>query len=483
MPATAHEIAEAVRARELDAVEVVERALREVEAHPELNAFITVCAEQAVARARNGVDGPLAGVPLLVKDVFDTAGSAPPRGRDLRRARAGYVGARGAGARSGGRDRDRQDGLRRIRLGSNRAERHLRRCPQPQTPRLDHRRLEQRQRGGAGRRDAPLALGSDTGGSVRMPAACCDVVGMKPRLGALRPAACFRSARALTPPGRWRAPPPTARAATRCSPATPAGGRSSNAPGRRAHRDAAAGSGWTGGRSRRARAGVLDGAGGAWDELRGGRASRPGGRRLAGVLRRGRRHPPGTFPARATSTGRSSEPSSTTPSTCPRRHSTRADTRSHHGGSARGPSRALTRSCVRRSVCTRSRPPTSTSSKSRVPFSAYTRAFSFLGGRRSRSATFSLRRASRTCCSRSRSRGSEPGHPPANGSRRQRPQPAQPGVEPEMCGQGEAKPAPGRAGWARQPSQARTAGRAGAGRTGRHPIRRAGAPSPRPGPA
>lgn len=37
----------------------------------------------------------------------------------------------------------------------------------------------------------PLALGTDTGGSVRMPAACCDVVGMKPRLGDISTAGVF----------------------------------------------------------------------------------------------------------------------------------------------------------------------------------------------------------------------------------------------------------------------------------------------------
>ena len=38
---------------------------------------------------------------------------------------------------------------------------------------------------------APLAIGTDTGGSVRMPAACCEVVGMKPRIGALPAAGVF----------------------------------------------------------------------------------------------------------------------------------------------------------------------------------------------------------------------------------------------------------------------------------------------------
>jgi Asp-tRNA(Asn)/Glu-tRNA(Gln) amidotransferase A subunit family amidase len=71
---TAPEVARAVRAGELHQAETVEQALRALEAHAELNAVITLCAEEALARAWEAVDGPLAGVPLLVKDVFDTAG-------------------------------------------------------------------------------------------------------------------------------------------------------------------------------------------------------------------------------------------------------------------------------------------------------------------------------------------------------------------------------------------------------------------------
>ena len=70
----AAEIAAAVRAGELDPRESIERALARGEERPDLNAFITLCTEQAMARAQDCVDGPLAGVPLLVKDVFDTAG-------------------------------------------------------------------------------------------------------------------------------------------------------------------------------------------------------------------------------------------------------------------------------------------------------------------------------------------------------------------------------------------------------------------------
>jgi aspartyl-tRNA(Asn)/glutamyl-tRNA(Gln) amidotransferase subunit A len=58
---------------------------------------------------------------------------------------------------------------------------------------------------------APLALGSDTGGSVRMPAACCDVVGMKPRLGALPTGGMFPLCPSFDAPG------PMARTAADCA--------------------------------------------------------------------------------------------------------------------------------------------------------------------------------------------------------------------------------------------------------------------------
>ena len=70
----AGEIAGAVASGEMSALEAVEDALARIEARPELRAVITVCGEQALARARVGVQGRLAGVPLLVKDLIDTAG-------------------------------------------------------------------------------------------------------------------------------------------------------------------------------------------------------------------------------------------------------------------------------------------------------------------------------------------------------------------------------------------------------------------------
>jgi Asp-tRNA(Asn)/Glu-tRNA(Gln) amidotransferase A subunit family amidase len=71
---TAAEIARAVRAGALEPAEAIERALAKIAARPDLAALITVCPERALARARERADGPLAGVPLLVKDIFDTAG-------------------------------------------------------------------------------------------------------------------------------------------------------------------------------------------------------------------------------------------------------------------------------------------------------------------------------------------------------------------------------------------------------------------------
>lgn len=186
MPASAEEIARAVRGREVDAVEVVERALREVEARADLNAFVTVCAEPALTRARGGVDGPLAGVPLLVKDIFDTAGVRTTAGSRIHAERvpstsaAAVLALEAAGAIVIGKT-----GCDEFAWGVTGQNAWYGDVANPRRPGRITGGSSSGNAAALAAGIAPLALGSDTGGSVRMPAACCDVVGMKPRIGAL----------------------------------------------------------------------------------------------------------------------------------------------------------------------------------------------------------------------------------------------------------------------------------------------------------
>lgn len=69
------ELAERIRGRELSSVELVELFLERIERiDPQLNAYVTVDAEGALAAAREPRDGPFAGVPISIKDLTDTAG-------------------------------------------------------------------------------------------------------------------------------------------------------------------------------------------------------------------------------------------------------------------------------------------------------------------------------------------------------------------------------------------------------------------------
>ena len=109
---TAAEIAARVAAGELSAEEVVADALARIAARPELNAVITICEEQALARARAGVSGALAGVPVLDQGPHRHGGRAHDlRLVDLRRPRPGAQRPRRDGARGAGRDRRGQGNL------------------------------------------------------------------------------------------------------------------------------------------------------------------------------------------------------------------------------------------------------------------------------------------------------------------------------------------------------------------------------------
>ena len=115
---TASEIAADVRAGRRSAEEVVRESLARLAAHSDLHAVITLCEERALARARNVRDGPLAGVPLLVKDLIHTAGVRTTYASAIyARPRPAAHRARGRHARGGRCDRRRQGQRRRVRVG------------------------------------------------------------------------------------------------------------------------------------------------------------------------------------------------------------------------------------------------------------------------------------------------------------------------------------------------------------------------------
>ena len=185
-------LAAAIRRREVSPIEAVQAALARIEAGAELNAFITVTADAALDAARGAERavmagetlGKLHGVPYSVKDLVNTEGVRTTMGsaifeHNVPTADAVAVQrARAAGA---------------ILIGKT------------TTPEFGHKQLTEApifgltlnpidravtcgaSSGGAAVAVAtgmgPLALGTDGGGSIRIPAACCGIVGLKATLG------------------------------------------------------------------------------------------------------------------------------------------------------------------------------------------------------------------------------------------------------------------------------------------------------------
>lgn len=182
---SAAEVAAAVTAGALSAEEAVVDAVARLEARPDLNAVITLGGEPALARARAQPRGRLAGVPLLVKDLIDTARVRTTYASAIHRDHVPSTTAPAVSALEA-------EGA--IVVGKANADEFAWGVTgQNAHGDVVNPRHPDRIAGGSSAGNAaalaaelvPLALGTDTGGSVRMPAAACGVVGLKPALGAV----------------------------------------------------------------------------------------------------------------------------------------------------------------------------------------------------------------------------------------------------------------------------------------------------------
>ncbi len=196
---SASRLAADVRDGRAEPVELVERALARLAAcYDEVGAFVHVDADTALAEARRAPAGPLRGVPVAVKDLFDVAGqvthagsqvpAGPPAGADA----AAVARLRAAGAVVLGRTRTHEYAwgitTQHAVLGGTRNP-------------WDTERVPGGSSGGSAAAVAagivPLALGTDTGCSIRLPAAWCGLVGHKPTWGAVPLAGCVPLAPSL----------------------------------------------------------------------------------------------------------------------------------------------------------------------------------------------------------------------------------------------------------------------------------------------
>ncbi|MCY8522554.1 amidase [Bacillus atrophaeus] len=191
--AAIHEMAEKIQEREVSPVEIADLMLKRIERfNPKLNAFVSQTAELAAEQAKQAekdimqgrYKGPLHGIPIVHKDLYYTKGiRTTASSKILKDFVPDYDSTVAAKLADAGTVLLGKVQTHEFAAGMTTNSEYFGPCLNPWNPDV----VPGGSSGGSGSAVAAgmayLGTGSDTGGSIRIPAACCGVVGMKPTYG------------------------------------------------------------------------------------------------------------------------------------------------------------------------------------------------------------------------------------------------------------------------------------------------------------
>jgi aspartyl-tRNA(Asn)/glutamyl-tRNA(Gln) amidotransferase subunit A len=204
-------LSKAIREKEVSPIEITKAFLSRIkEFDPKINSFITVLEKQALKAARQAESeicrgkyrGPLHGIPYAPKDLFFTKGILTTCGsKILKKFRPSFNATAIQKLSEAGAIMIGKLNMHEFAYGTNSTNPHFGPVRNP----WDTERIPGGSSGGSGAALAasfvPLTLGTDTGGSIRIPSALCGVAGLKPTFGRISKYGVYPLCHSLDHPG------------------------------------------------------------------------------------------------------------------------------------------------------------------------------------------------------------------------------------------------------------------------------------------